>query len=179
MSANGKEYEISKLKEAASLLTKGGTLINEPCSRCHGVQVKFKDKIICINCGNEENTIDGRVLKHHQQEDKHEEKQRRQEEEQQEQQQEQQPRNQQLTQSDINTNYTNSNVLRSFRSNQEFAGEGHLNFAKILIEEKIYSLMEQIKYEEEVDILKQKVELVGKFLELLQKIKNMENNKEN
>jgi uncharacterized Zn finger protein (UPF0148 family) len=175
MSANGKEHEISKLKEAASLLTKGGTLINEPCRRCHGVQVKFKDKIICINCGNEENTIDGRVLKPHQQEEKHEEKQRRQEGEQQE----QQPRNRQLTQSNINTNYTNSNVLRSFRSNQEFAGEGHLNFAKILIEEKIYSLMEQIKYEEEVDILKQKVELVGKFLELLQKIKNMENNKEN
>jgi hypothetical protein len=47
------------------------------------------------------------------------------------------------------------------------------------MEEKIYSIMEQIKYEEEVDILKQKVELVGKFLELLQKIKNMKNNKEN
>jgi len=176
MSANGKEHEISKLKEAASLLTKGGTLINEPCRRCHGVQVKFKDKIICINCGNEENTIDRRVLNHHQQEEKHEEKQQRRQEEEQ---QEQQPRNEQQTQSDINTNYTNSNVLRSFRSNQEFAGEGHLNFAKILMEEKIYSIMEQIKYEEEVDILKQKVELVGKFLELLQKIINMENKKEN
>ena len=138
MSRNGKEHEISNLKEAASLLTKGGTLINEPCGLCHGVQVKFKDTIICINCGNEENTIDRRLL-------------------------------QQQKQQDINYN----------KSKQDFAREGHLNFAKILIEEKISSIMEQIKNEEKFDILKQKTELAGIFLELLQKIKNIQHNKEN
>src|SRR5713101_1090999 len=43
-----------RIKDAASLLIKGATLLNEECARCHGVQVRFKDKIICINCGHEE-----------------------------------------------------------------------------------------------------------------------------
>jgi len=77
MSRNGKEHEISNLKEAASLLTKGGTLINEPCGLCHGVQVKFKDTIICINCGNEENTIDRRLLQQQKQQEEEEEEEKK------------------------------------------------------------------------------------------------------
>ncbi|HJT47239.1 MAG TPA: Sjogren's syndrome/scleroderma autoantigen 1 family protein [Nitrososphaeraceae archaeon] len=38
------------IKNAAALLLKGGSLISEPCSECGGVQVKFKDSIICVNC---------------------------------------------------------------------------------------------------------------------------------
>lgn len=41
------------LKNAASLLLKGGTLVKDPCPKCSGVQVKLKDKVRCINCGNE------------------------------------------------------------------------------------------------------------------------------
>ena len=40
----------TRLKDAASLLLKGATLINEPCPKCRGVQVKFKNKNICVNC---------------------------------------------------------------------------------------------------------------------------------
>jgi uncharacterized Zn finger protein (UPF0148 family) len=43
----------ARIKSAASLLVKGGTLTDEPCSKCGGVQVKFSDKTTCINCGNE------------------------------------------------------------------------------------------------------------------------------
>ena len=46
------EDKISKIKAAASLLVKGGTLTSEPCQKCSGVQVRFGDKITCINCGN-------------------------------------------------------------------------------------------------------------------------------
>jgi uncharacterized Zn finger protein (UPF0148 family) len=53
MSTDEKDRDSSKLKEAASLLTKGGTLISEPCDLCSGVQVKFRNKVTCINCGNE------------------------------------------------------------------------------------------------------------------------------
>jgi uncharacterized Zn finger protein (UPF0148 family) len=53
MSADRKDRYSANLKEAASLLTRGGTLINDPCGLCNGVQVKYRDKIICINCGNQ------------------------------------------------------------------------------------------------------------------------------
>jgi uncharacterized Zn finger protein (UPF0148 family) len=55
MSADDKDRDSAKLKEAASLLTKGGTLIDEPCDLCNGVQVRFRNKVTCINCGNEKN----------------------------------------------------------------------------------------------------------------------------
>jgi uncharacterized Zn finger protein (UPF0148 family) len=38
-----------KLKDAASLLLKGGTLINDPCPSCTGVQVRFQNENICVN----------------------------------------------------------------------------------------------------------------------------------
>ena len=53
MSADRKDRYSANLKEAASLLTRGGTLINDPCDLCNGVQVKYRDSIICINCGNQ------------------------------------------------------------------------------------------------------------------------------
>jgi uncharacterized Zn finger protein (UPF0148 family) len=53
MPADGKDRDSANLKEAASLLTRGGTLINDPCDLCNGVQVKYRDNVICINCGNQ------------------------------------------------------------------------------------------------------------------------------
>ena len=58
MSADDKDRDSAKLKEAASLLTKGGTLIDEPCDFCNGVQVRFRNKVTCINCGNEKNQFE-------------------------------------------------------------------------------------------------------------------------
>ncbi len=42
-----------RLTTAAELLRKGGTLIEEPCSACKGVQVKYAGKIVCVSCGRE------------------------------------------------------------------------------------------------------------------------------
>jgi UPF0148 protein len=47
------EDDNTRMRTAASLLTKGGTLTNEPCPKCRGVQVRFGNKTTCINCGNE------------------------------------------------------------------------------------------------------------------------------
>lgn len=50
------EDNVSRIKNGASLLASGGTLISEPCHKCGGVQVRLGEKITCINCGNEVNT---------------------------------------------------------------------------------------------------------------------------
>jgi UPF0148 protein len=42
-------HDSGKLKDAASLLLRGATLLNEPCPSCTGVQVRFENKNICIN----------------------------------------------------------------------------------------------------------------------------------
>ena len=47
------EDNTTRIRSAASLLVKGGTLTNETCPKCGGVQVRFADKTTCINCGNE------------------------------------------------------------------------------------------------------------------------------
>ncbi len=47
------EDSAARIRSAASLLVKGGTLTNEPCPKCGGVQVRLGDKSTCINCGNE------------------------------------------------------------------------------------------------------------------------------
>jgi uncharacterized Zn finger protein (UPF0148 family) len=41
----------SNLKNGAELLLRGGSLLNISCNNCGGVQIRYKDKIICINCG--------------------------------------------------------------------------------------------------------------------------------
>lgn len=43
--------DSSHFHDAASLLLKGGCLISESCPDCSGVQIKFKDDTICVNCG--------------------------------------------------------------------------------------------------------------------------------
>ena len=52
MSAEGRERDSAKLKECI-IANKGGTLINDPCDLCSSVQVMYRDKVICVNCGNE------------------------------------------------------------------------------------------------------------------------------
>lgn len=50
------EDTANRIKTGASLLANGGTLTSDPCPKCSGVQVRFGDKITCINCGNEAKT---------------------------------------------------------------------------------------------------------------------------
>jgi UPF0148 protein len=52
--SNDTSDKSSDIKNAAALLLKGGSLISEPCSECGGVQVRFKENIICVNCRNKQ-----------------------------------------------------------------------------------------------------------------------------
>ncbi len=47
------------IRNAAALLLKGGSLISEPCTECGGVQVRFKESIICVNCRNKQSIAKG------------------------------------------------------------------------------------------------------------------------
>lgn len=38
------------LKKGADYLLKGGTLLSEPCQKCNGLLIKYKDNTICLNC---------------------------------------------------------------------------------------------------------------------------------
>jgi len=40
----------SDMKDAVSFLLRGGSLLSAPCAICNGVQIKYKNEIICINC---------------------------------------------------------------------------------------------------------------------------------
>ncbi len=42
-----------RVRSAAEMLRKGGTLVKEACVKCKGVQVRYQGRLICINCGNE------------------------------------------------------------------------------------------------------------------------------
>ena len=44
----------SDMKDAVSFLLKGGSLLSAPCAICKGVQIKYKNEIICINCGKQQ-----------------------------------------------------------------------------------------------------------------------------
>ena len=46
-----------RLKDAASLLLKGGTLIKDPCPSCSGIQVRFQNENICINGCNPQDIV--------------------------------------------------------------------------------------------------------------------------
>jgi len=39
-----------QLAAASEMLRKGATLLSEPCPRCGGVQIKYKDEVICVVC---------------------------------------------------------------------------------------------------------------------------------
>jgi uncharacterized Zn finger protein (UPF0148 family) len=64
------EDTANRIKTGASLLANGGTLTSDPCPKCSGVQVRFGDKITCINCGNEVNTTAAASIKPKAEQDK-------------------------------------------------------------------------------------------------------------
>lgn len=43
---------------AVELIRKGGTLLKEPCIKCGGVQVRYKGRTLCVNCGSIESPME-------------------------------------------------------------------------------------------------------------------------
>jgi|RhiMethySRZTD1v2_1073278.scaffolds.fasta_scaffold1368699_1 uncharacterized Zn finger protein (UPF0148 family) len=185
MSGDGKERDSVNLKEAASLLTKGGTLINDPCGLCSGVQVKFRDRIICINCGNEKSAFN-------KSDSNQQEKQERQLAHSEKSGQLAGTRNPESLKKDLERH--SEQVIDSSRrdfnglemepqerqGNQERqserakAGQESLQNVSFLLSEKIASEIGNIKEAEDTDLLRRKAETIRILLGLLQKVKEIE-----
>jgi uncharacterized Zn finger protein (UPF0148 family) len=184
MSGEKGERDSGRLKEAASLLTKGGTLINEPCDLCSSVQVMFRDKIICVNCGNEKSAYkESYSVQQNQQEN-------------------QQPgihdRGKVLESSTPGASHTpveryakqKINVRRrgleqttpasrnrgeqKFLTHRDGSEQVSLRTINLLLIEKISSELTNIKEEESPDLLRRKAETIRIWLGLLQKVKEIE-----
>jgi len=57
MSLSTDNSSAAKIKNAAALLVKGGTLTGDPCEKCGGVLIRFKEKTTCISCGAETGSV--------------------------------------------------------------------------------------------------------------------------
>ncbi|MEM3382992.1 MAG: Sjogren's syndrome/scleroderma autoantigen 1 family protein [Nitrososphaerales archaeon] len=44
------ESKKGKISDATELIRRGATLLKEACENCGGLQVKYKNRILCINC---------------------------------------------------------------------------------------------------------------------------------
>ena len=40
----------TRVTSGADLLRKGATLLREPCPKCGGLQIRYKEKTYCMNC---------------------------------------------------------------------------------------------------------------------------------
>lgn len=49
--------DSAKIRDAASLLIKGGTLTGEPCEKCGSIMIRFGEKTSCISCGAEKSNV--------------------------------------------------------------------------------------------------------------------------
>ncbi|HET7389574.1 MAG TPA: Sjogren's syndrome/scleroderma autoantigen 1 family protein [Nitrososphaeraceae archaeon] len=133
MSSESKDRvdKSSDIKNAAALLLKGGSLLSEPCGKCGGLQVKFKEKTTCVNCGNKQDTIKSTFAIPPEKE------------------------------------YVTSYKSRDF--------ELELENSEHIIKNKILMLSRELKDENELEIQKQKVDLIEGYFRILQMIRILRN----
>ena len=60
-----KYKDSGNMKTGADILTRGGTLIKEPCDLCNGVQVRLENQLTCVNCGRVRGITESSNLKNH------------------------------------------------------------------------------------------------------------------
>ncbi|MGQ9468220.1 MAG: Sjogren's syndrome/scleroderma autoantigen 1 family protein [Nitrososphaerales archaeon] len=46
------EDKKGKISDAIKLIRKGATLLKEACPKCGGLQVRYKNRNLCLNCDN-------------------------------------------------------------------------------------------------------------------------------
>jgi uncharacterized Zn finger protein (UPF0148 family) len=164
--SNGKSSEDDNIKSAADLLLKGGTLLSNSCENCGGVQVRFKENIVCVSCGRKAKEINLSQIE--------EEKKKK--------------------GTSININNNNNNNDSSFPSSKEMqvqtnsaaAAEDDIDGSsniklkayKRIIYKKITLLITSIADDNDIFIQNTKLDLISKYLDIFNKLKyiNNENN---
>jgi uncharacterized Zn finger protein (UPF0148 family) len=145
---NGKKG-TSNIKSAADLLLKGGTLLSDSCAKCKGVQVRYKDETICISCGRKiKETTNIDVTQQQQQiEDEQEQQQQH--------------------------SIPDSNLLKKkdFKVPTVFDSSSTNTMNTKIITDKINFLITTLENENDILIQNTKLDLISKYLEVLDKLK--------
>jgi uncharacterized Zn finger protein (UPF0148 family) len=149
---NGKKG-TSNIKSAADLLLKGGTLLSDSCAKCKGVQVRYKDETICISCGRKiKETTNIDVTQQQQQiEDEQEQQQQH--------------------------SIPDSNLLKKkdFKVPTVFDSSSTNTMNTKIITDKINFLITTLENENDILIQNTKLDLISKYLEVLDKLKIISN----
>ena len=144
---NGKK-STSNIKSAADLLIKGGTLLSDSCTKCNGVQVRYKDETICVSCGRKiKDTTKNDVMQQQQQIGN-----------------EQQEQQHSITSTDLSKK-------KEFKGPTVFDSSiTNIIYTKI-INDKINFLITTLEKENDILIQNTKLDLISKYLEVLDKLK--------
>ena len=146
---NGKK-STSNIKSAADLLIKGGTLLSDSCTKCNGVQVRYKDETICVSCGRKiKDTTKSDVMQ---------------------QQQQQQIGNEQQEQQHSITS-TDLSKKKEFKGPTVFDSSITSIIYTKIINDKINFLITTLEKENDILIQNTKLDLISKYLEVLDKLK--------
>jgi uncharacterized Zn finger protein (UPF0148 family) len=151
--SNGKSAEDGNIKSAADLLLKGGTLLSNSCENCGGVQVRFKENIVCVSCGRKVKEISVTQMEE-----------------------EQKKKN---SSNNNNNNNSDSALSKEMRvqSNSDASsgsgsgGDGRLGIYEKVISKKITLLFTSLENDSDILIQNTKLDLISKYLDVLDKLK--------
>lgn len=148
---NEQEKGRNNIKGAADLLLKGGTLLSTSCAKCGGVQVRYKEETVCVSCGRKIKDANNGTQQIEVEELQH--------------------RNQHSIQ---DSNLSNvSKIPTVFDSSISKTTN-----TKIIIE-KINFLISTLENENDILIQNTKLDLISKYLEVIDKLKIINSMKEN
>jgi uncharacterized Zn finger protein (UPF0148 family) len=150
---NGKKG-TSNIKSAADLLLKGGTLLSDSCSKCKGVQVRYKDETICVSCGRKIKETTNKDVTQQQQQIEHEQQQ------------------QQQQHSILDSNLSKK---KEFKVPTVFDSSITSTMYTKIITDKINFLITTLENENDILIQNTKLDLISKYLEVLDKLKIIHN----
>jgi len=146
---NEQERGRNNIKGAADLLIKGGTLLSTSCVKCGGVQVRYKEETVCVSCGRKTKDANNETQQIEVEELQH--------------------RNQNSIQ---DSNLSNvSKIPTVFDSSISKTTN-----IKIIIE-KINFLISTLENENDILIQNTKLDLISKYLEVIDKLKIINNTK--
>jgi uncharacterized Zn finger protein (UPF0148 family) len=160
--SNGKSAEENNIKSAADLLLKGGTLLSNSCENCGGVQVRFKENIICASCGRKIKEINRKEIEE-----------------------EKKKKGTSISNSSINNSSSISSKEMEVKTSSNDYDYDHddngsnnnikLKAYKRIIYKKITLLITSIADDSDIFIQNTKLDLISKYLEVLNKLKYIDN----
>jgi len=154
---NGKKgSSSSNIKSAADLLLKGGTLLSNSCAKCNGVQVRYKDEIICVSCGRKTKETTNSDVTQQQQQQKIED--------------DEEGKKQQQTYSLQDSNLSKK---KEFKVPPVFESNITNTIYTKIIKDKINFLITTLENENDIQIQNTRLDLISKYLDVLDKLKIM------